>query len=119
MGRYANQLIRLDFPDLSEDDDPIYVTIRNPKTVPSDTLMPKQDVPEGPDGKPESSAAISASYEVMGELIVDWHVYDALDDRDDSPPLELPATPDKLRRLPFDILQRIAGEMNKVLATPQ
>jgi hypothetical protein len=118
MGRYANQLIRLDFPDLSEDDDPIYVTIRNPKTVPSDTLMPKDDVPEGPDGKPDSNAAISASYGVMAELVVDWHVYDALAP-DDSPPLDLPVTPEKLRKLPFEILQRIAGEMNKVLATPQ
>lgn len=118
MGRYANQLVRLDFPDLSEDDDPIFVTIRNPKTVPSDTLMPKDDVPEGPDGKPDSTAAISASYAVMSELIVDWNVYDALSD-EDGPAFDLPATPEKLRKLPFEILQRIAGEMNKVLATPQ
>jgi hypothetical protein len=117
MGRYANSTVRLDFPDLSEDDDPIYVVIRNPKTVPADVLMPA-DVPEGPDGKPESSAAIAASYEVMAKLVVDWHVYDGTAE-DDSPPLPLPATPEHLKTLPFDIVQRIASEMGQVLTAPR
>lgn len=118
MGRYANSTVRLDFPDLSEDDDPIYVTIRNPKTVPADVLMPSADVPLGEDGKPESSAAISSSFEVMAKLIIDWHVYDGLTE-EDSPALPLPATPEMLRSLPFEIVERIASEMGQVLTTPR
>lgn len=118
MGRYANSTVRLEFPDLSEEDDLIYVTIRNPKTVPADTLMPKSEVPDGPDGKPESAAAINASYEVMAQLIVDWHVYDGTLEGD-TPPLPLPATPEMMKTLPFEILERMASEMGQVLTVPR
>jgi hypothetical protein len=118
MGRYANSSIRLDFPDLSDGDDQIYVTIRNPKTVPADTLMPKADVPLGPDGKPESTGAIRASYEVMAGLVIDWHVYDGTLD-EDAPPLELPAKADDFAKLPFEIVQRLADELGQVLTVPR
>lgn len=120
MGRYANRTTRLEFPDLSEEGDMIYVTIRNPKTVPADVLIPQGDVAVDDDGKPtDSEAAMSASYEVMCKLITEWHVYDGTAEEDDSPPLELPATPEKLRKLPFEILTRIAGELGQVLTTPR
>jgi len=118
MGRYANRTIRLEFPDLSEDDDLIYVVIRNPKTVPASALMP-DDVPDGPDGKPETAAAITASYGVMAGLIVDWHVYDGSIDDDDAPPLELPADVDKIRNLPLEITHRIATMVGEVVTPPQ
>lgn len=117
MGRYANSTVRLEFPDLSQDGDDIYVIIRNPKTVPADVLMPK-DVPEGPDGKPESSAMMEASYGVMAGLIMEWHVYDGMAE-DDSPPLPLPATPEALRSLPFEIVKRLADEIGQVLTVPR
>ena len=117
MGRYANATTRFDFPDLSEDDDPIYVIIRNPKTVPAERLAPAGDVPTGPDGKPERDAAMNASFEVMAGLVVDWHVYDATAE-DDSPPLPLPATVAMLRSLPFEIVQAITDEIAKVLSPP-
>ena len=118
MGRYANSTVRFDFPDLSEDDDPIYVVIRNPKTVSSDRLMLAGDIPDGPDGKPEHDAAMNASFEVMAGLILEWHVYDA-NAADDSEPLPLPATPAMLRSLPFEIVQKITDEIGKVLTPPQ
>jgi hypothetical protein len=118
MGRYANSHVRLDFPDLSEEGDLIYVTIRNPKTVPSQVLMP-DEVPEGEDGKPLSSeAAIAASYAVMARIITDWHVYDGTAE-EDSPPLPLPATVDHLKTLPFAILQRLSNEIGAVVTAPQ
>lgn len=119
MGRYANRTKRLEFPDLSEDDDLIYVVIRNPKTVPADVLMPDADVPEGPDGKPESKAAIAQSYEVMTKLILDWHVYDAMSDEDDLEPLPTPVTVEMLHRIPLEILTAVAEEIGQVVVAPR
>lgn len=116
MGRYANRSIRLDFPDLSEDGDLIYVVIRNPKTMSADQLMPA-DVANGPDGEPEHDAAMTASYEVMAALVTEWHVYDG-QAQDDSDPLGLPATGATLRSLPFEIVQAITDEIGKVLSPP-
>lgn len=118
MGRYANRTIRVEFPDLSEDDDLIYVVIRNPKTVPADSLMP-EEVPEGPDGRPETTAAIAASYGVMAGLILDWHVYDGSIDDEDAPPMALPADVDKIKRLPLEITHKIATLIGEVVTTPR
>jgi hypothetical protein len=117
MGRYANSLVRLEFPDLSEDGDLIQVTIRNPKTVPADKLIPA-DLPVGADGTPDRQAAMDASYTVMAGLVTDWHVYDATA-ADDSPPLPLPATAEALRSLPFEIVQSITDRIGQVLTPPQ
>lgn len=116
MGRYANTKIRLDFPDLSEDDDPIYVTIRNPKTVPASMLEPASDA-VGPDGQIDKEKATESSYSVMSGLIVDWHVYDAADEESDA--LPLPATPESMRKLPMDIVNRLMSEVTKVFTPPQ
>lgn len=118
MGRYANAIIRQDFPDLSEDGDMIYVAIRNPKTLTLDQLTPG-DVPVDGEGRPERAALETATFQMVSGLIKDWHVYDATDERDDSPALELPATPEKLRCLPFEIVQWITDEVQKVVTPPQ
>jgi hypothetical protein len=117
VGRYANALVRLEFPDLSEENDLIFVTIRNPKTVSADKLTPA-DVPNGPDGQPDQAGVVEGTYKVMADLIVDWHVYDATSN-DDSDPLPLPATQAQIHTLPMEIVTRIANEFGKVITPPQ
>lgn len=109
---YVNTKVRLDFPDLSEDDDPIFVTIRNPRVVPSMQLL-ADDLPDETD----SAARLDASFKIMAGLIVDWHVYDGT--TDDGDPLPLPATVETLRLLPMEITGRIADEVAQVTRPPR
>lgn len=109
---YANTKIRLDFPDLSEDDDPIYVVIRNPRTVPGPQLIAE----EVPDGSP-NEAYLDASFAVMARLVSDWHVYDGT--VDDGAPLELPATVEAMRKLPMEITVRLSDEIGAVTNPPR
>lgn len=119
MGRYANALLPWQFPDLSEDGDMIYVTIRNPKTVPLEQLTAGMDqVGTGPDGQPDVAQANAASFRVMADLIHDWHVYDATI-AGDSDPLPLPATPEMVRKLPMEITQWIMKRITDVMSVPQ
>lgn len=113
MGRYANAAVRLDFPDLSEDDDPIYVTIKNPKRVPADALIPSADVDQA-----DTEAMKRETFTVLAGLIVDWHVYDGNID-EDSDPLPLPATADTIASLPFEIVKKLTDEVFSVVAPPQ
>jgi hypothetical protein len=79
---YKNRFINLTFPDLSEDGDTVYVSIRSPRTVPPSQLQPVS-LPENADGTPvDPRAAEKAMYDVIAGLIVSWHVYDgtSLDD---------------------------------------
>lgn len=123
---YANRVITLQFPDLAEEGDPIWVAIRNPRLQPPEKLRPK-DVPLDPEtGKPiNSDDAVSAMYEIIAGLIIGRRVYDAMvaevDDQGvpaDQPLLVLPATPEKVQHLPMEIIQRISEEM-KVGANPR
>ena len=109
---YANTKIRLDFPDLSEDGDEIYVVIRNPRTVPGPKLIPE----ELPDGSPRV-AYLEASFGIMAGLILEWHVYDG--DSDDGAALALPATVEQLRKLPMEITERIAEQIAQVTSPPR
>lgn len=118
MGRYANSVLRLDFPDLSMPDDLIYVAIRNPKTVPVERLQPA-DLPLDAEGKPDMSQAMPAAYAVIAGLVIDWHVYDADDDSDDSPALPLPATVELVGKLPADILTEVMDRIKEVVTPPQ
>lgn len=109
---YANRLIRLAFPEFTEEgDQEIFVTIRNPKLVPSDTLV-VASVVDRPDDKPiTTDEALAANAEVISRLIVAWHVFDAGDESDDPAPLPLPATPELCRKLPDEISDRIMAEI--------
>ena len=109
---YANTKIRLDFPDLSEDDDPIYVVIRNPRTVPGPQLL-ADDLP--PDA--DSQAHMDAGFAVMARLVTDWHVYDGT--VDDGEPLPLPATVEAMRKLPMEITVRLSDEIGAVTNPPR
>lgn len=116
MGRYANQVLRRDFPDLSEDGDLIFVAIRNPKTVSMDRLMPPALHGEDAEDIEKRKHAV---WTMLAQLVVDWHVYDANIDDDDSPALALPATPEAIASLPVEIVTWMTEQTQKVLATPQ
>lgn len=108
MSGYDNRFRRMDFPDLGEG---IYVTIRNPKTLPPSKLKP-EGIRLDASGTPlNEDEAESAMYKVLASLVRDWHVYDASSDDDDQPLLELPATADAVGRLPLEIINRIAAEL--------
>lgn len=117
MGRYFNLRTTFEFPDISEDGDLIYVTIRNPKTVPLEQLTP-HDVAEGPDGKSEPGAMKTAMYGVIAGLVLDWHVYDGTAE-DDSEPLGLPATAEMVATLPMEITKKIMDVLGETLVAPQ
>jgi len=73
---YSNRIVHVAFPELSEEDDPIWLSIRNPRYMAPSELRPK-DLPVGDDGKPlDNEAAQAAMYEVYAKLIVGWRVYD-------------------------------------------
>ena len=126
MAGYAKRTIRLDFPELAEDGDEIYVVIRNPKTVPPGELVAKaRRLPaaapdaEGGEGETEMDAdeALSTTNEIFARLIVRWHVYDGTSTEDEQPVLGLPATPADVGKLPLEILNAIGEELAK--ANPQ
>lgn len=121
---YANRLIKLDFPDLSEDPaaDPVWVTIRNPRLVPPHELTPEQVTPIV-NGQPEDpEKATQATYKMIAKLIVGWRAYDAttpvvLDaaGNDTAPAVLLPAefTAGNVAKLPMEIINRIGQEMGE------
>jgi hypothetical protein len=114
---YAQPLIRLDFPDLAEDGDPIWVVIRSPKTMPNEAFL----LPSGAAALDENSPeAMTVTYEMIARFVHDWHVYDATATGPEADvPLPVPATPELLAKLPVTILRAISDEMKKVTATPQ
>jgi hypothetical protein len=113
MAGYANRVIMLDFPELSEEGDKVHVIIRNPKTVPLQDLM-ADDVPNLPDGTLDSRGQFMAGMKIIANLVQAWHVYDATSMDGDQPPLPLPATPELAAKLPMEIQNAIAEEIKKV-----
>jgi hypothetical protein len=113
MPGYRNRTTRLTFEDLSEDGDLVYIVLRNPRTVPTDQLNPR-DVDLDAQGRPlDPEDAKLAGYETIARLITDWHVYDASVESEDQPLLPLPAQPQDVGKLPLDIQSRIIQEVNR------
>lgn len=119
MAGYANRLITLTFDELSEDpeNDPIRVTIRNPRLMPPDELRASGGVDES-----DEDAVMAATYTMMAKMVVGWRVYDAsapfdIDENGelvgDQPLLDMPATPEKVAKLPLEIINRIGAEMKE------
>lgn len=116
MTGFRNRILTLQFPDLTDEGDPIlHVVLRNPKTVPPTDLVP-DDLPVGPDGTPlDQALAAQRSREIIARLIIGWRMYDASDfgyDPEtglptDQQPLPLPATPELVDRLPMDVIREI------------
>ena len=121
MAGYANRTITLDFPDLSEEGDRIYVVIRNPKTLPLKDLQSanvKVDVDET--GRPlDGGQAMAATYDLVASLIVGANVYDSNDYSDTLAPLPVPMSADQVATLPFAIIQAVGEEIEKVTSTPR
>jgi hypothetical protein len=116
MAGYANRVVTLHFPELSEEGDDIHIVMRNPKLVAPDELR-RRDVAANPDGTPaDMGEAMLASYEVIAKLIIGWFAYDATetDAEGNMPRLTLPATPAQVGKLPLMIINAISEEMGKV-----
>jgi hypothetical protein len=110
---YAKRTIKLDFADLSEPGDEIYIAIRNPRLVPPGELRGK-DIALDDNGTPVNPAeAEQAMYETLAKLVVSWHVYDATDLSDEQAVLPLPAAADDVAKLPTEIINRLAEEIQQ------
>lgn len=108
MPGYDNRFKRIDFPELGED---VFITIRNPKTLPPSMMRPegiRVDAAGNPVDEEETERAM---YAVIAKLVRDWHVYDASSDEDEQPLLMLPATADKIGQLPLVILKALGNEI--------
>jgi hypothetical protein len=111
---YAKRTVRLDFPEFTEEGaDPVYVEIRNPKTLPFH-LIARRDVTDA-DREANPAADLFAGYDVISRVVVKWHVYDATSNDEEQPLLGLPATEDSVSRLP----QRIADAIATLLVEAQ
>jgi hypothetical protein len=111
---YGKKTVRIDFPDISDDGDPIYVTILNPRLASQDKVSPDRDIATGPDGKPlDGREAMAGTYEIIAKLVRDWHVYDIDDDADDPAPMPLPATPELVAKLPLTIIAALSTEVQE------
>jgi hypothetical protein len=103
----------LKFPGLTEDgDDLVHVVIRNPRMVPAPELIPPELAPL--DGESETARTLRAANHVISRLVRAWHVYDAYDESDDAKPLDLPATPELVGKLPVEIYAKISEELAEV-----
>lgn len=130
---YASNIITKHFPDIAEDGDDIWVTIRNPKVIPTRELTSKDiGLKVGADGEIadiDTEAAISAGDIVMSKIIMRWRAYDAswVPDLDEvtgallpgqvQPMLTNPPTPDQVAKLPSAIYLWLGEQLAK--ANPQ
>lgn len=113
MAGYADRFKTLTFDELGDE---LWITIRNPKTVPPSKLRP-ESIPLDASGNPiNPEQAELQMYDVMAALIKDWHVYDATSDEDDQPVLPLPATAESIAKLPLGIILAISRELEGALS---
>jgi hypothetical protein len=110
---YKNRFIDLTFPELSEDDDKIWVKIRNPRIMPPAELV-RRPIKKLDDGEDDPADTILATCELFAKLIVGWHVYDGMDNDDNPAALGLPATGLLVRKVPTEILGRLGEELAKI-----
>jgi len=79
MPGYATPVITRHFPELVEDGDDVWVTIRNPRLMaPGEMLSTADGVQTGPDGEVQDLGVASrASFKLAAKLIIGWRMYDA------------------------------------------
>lgn len=115
MAGYANRVMRLGFPQLTEEGQPeLFITIRNPRVVPPDDLA-AYDIQVDANGMPtDAQKATERSAQIIARLIVAWRMYDATEwgvdeagELLDQKPLPLPATPDLVRKLPAEAMMEL------------
>jgi len=109
---YKNRTVTLEFPELAEDGDKIYVALRNPRMVPVTALRTRQVARDANGEALDPDDEQTAVFEVYAGLITDWHVYDATSIDENQPPLTLPATAELVGKLPLEIQERISEEVN-------
>lgn len=138
MAGYANRTLTLDFPHLSDPEDPadlITVTIRNPRLLPTNyfndakvklpPLPPMADLDEAArlqriaDYDDQCAPLLAEqSRQMLAKLIIDWHVYDYEDPSPDPTPLPLPPTAELTAKLPIEIVKKI-NTLVEEAQTPQ
>jgi hypothetical protein len=109
---YADRTVTLYFPDLGDE---VYVTLRNPRTMPPSALKPKNLALDAQGQPVDEDAAELEVYEMFAKLVRDWCVYDATSDADDQPRLGLPATAELVQKLPASIITRITEELTRAV----
>jgi hypothetical protein len=116
---YANRIVTIKFPELSEEGDQVFVVLRNPKTVALSKLEAQQ-VATNPDGTPVETEAAAAGYSLLARLILGGHLYDAtVDDVDengfpvDQPLLTYPMSMEKAKTLPVEVINRIFAHIQE------
>lgn len=110
---YTNRTIRLDFPELGDD---IWVVINNPLLMPISYLQSNVDIKLDENNRPtEPSQAVDASLDIASRMVLSWNVYDPMDTSEEPVPFEMPATVEKLRRLPLIIVTKISEIVGKAL----
>jgi len=123
MAGYANRVITKQFPELAEEGDTVWVTIRNPKTMSPGELRSKSGIKVSEDGQVEDTDEThNAGNEVLAKVVIGWRAYDATwvpeIDPDtgeplpgqEQPRLTVPATPEQVAKLPMAIYMWL-GEM--------
>jgi hypothetical protein len=119
MSGYANRVITLSFPELTEPGEPeIHVIMRNPRLMPPAELAP-QNVELDENNQPKDfDAAKTANDTVLAKLVIGWRAYDASDIQVDEDgnvlpqaPLPLPANAELVGKLPAAIFMRMIREV--------
>lgn len=124
MGGYANRVITLDFPELSENDQEgrVFVVIRNPKTVTLSKLEVAA-VAQGPEGQPNAEEAGAVVNGLLARLIIGGRLFDAeVDGIDadgvplDQPELTYPLTEETAGKLPIEVVRAITDKITDAQA---
>jgi hypothetical protein len=113
MAGYANRVVTIHFPELSEPDDDVFVVMRNPKTV-ALSQMEAREVEKNQDGTPVESQASEVGYTLLARLIIGGRLYDATvggvnadGTPVDQPLLTYPLSVAKAKALPADVINGI------------
>jgi len=124
MGGYANRVITIQFPELSEEGNQIFVVLRNPKTVALSKLETKE-VSLLPDGTVDQEAAAAAGYATLTKLIIGGRLFNAMADEVDhvgedgipvlvdQPPLTYPISVEDAQKLPTIVIGKIFETINE------
>lgn len=125
MAGFANRVVRIGFPELTEPDEPeLFLILRNPKVVSPDEFA-SSDVAVGPDGQPlNPEDAAERSREIIARLVVTGRMYDATDmgvdmetgELTDQKLLTYPLTKNTARCLPVEVMQKIGAEIGAAFA---
>ncbi len=123
MAGYVDRVITLEFPQLVDPGDSVWVAIRNPRREPQSVLMPVPIVLDDAGVPRSADEAVAALHATIARLVVAWRMYDSeaveVDDWGrplDQPLLPLPATAQLVGRLPTEVVTAIGAEIKSAVA---